>query len=434
MVLGENGIKGLAFVCLLSLGYPASPWFGAAATLALAATLVASAVEVARLWDVEVTAQRSPSFVLSLGAKAALNLRLQTGSKRILTARLRQSFPNLLAESSAESLVRLAPGGFARIEWPILPTMRGRAPLDSPVAAITQLGFVERTVTIKTEPSEIMVAPSLKDIRRVSEDLERFVLRGFGARAAARLGKGRDFDRLRDYVPGDDMRDIAWKVSARRSRLTVKEYRLDRSQEIVICVDRGLRMSTRVGALSRLDHAVHAALLLSYACHRMEDNTSAVSFAAEAKVEASSGRGNTQLRRMLQFAVGAAETNEASDYLALAAHLRARIRHRSLIVILTSLPEADSESLLRGLKLLSPQHLPLLIILQDLALQAVADALPESKEALFETLAARDLINRRREILREARTRGALVVETTPSNAGFAAINAYLDVKRRQSL
>jgi uncharacterized protein (DUF58 family) len=202
----------------------------------------------------------------------------------------------------------------------------------------------------------------------------------------------------------------------------------------VICVDRGLRMSTRVGALSRLDHAVHAALLLSYACHRMEDNTSAVSFASDARIEAPSGRGNTQLRRMLRFAVGASETNEASDYLALAAHLRARVRHRSLIVILTSLPDADSESLLRGLKLLSPQHLPLLIILQDLALDAVASALPESKEALFQTLAARDLVNRRKEILQEARTRGAMVVETTPSNAGFAAINAYLEVKRRQIL
>ena len=177
-----------------------------------------------------------------------------------------------------------------------------------------------------------------------------------------------------------------------------------------------------------------AALLLAYACQRMEDNTSAVSFAAQARIEASSGRGNTQLRRMLQFAVGAAETNEASDYLALAAHLRARIRHRSLIVILTSLPDADSESLLRGLKLLSPQHLPLLIVLQDLSLEAAASSVPESREALYKALAARDLVNRRREILQEARARGAMVVETTPSDAGFAAINAYLEVKRRQSL
>lgn len=434
MIPGENGLRGLGLVCLLFLGYPASPWFGAAALAALFATLLMSGLEAAHLRGVELTADRARSLVFPLGAKASLSLRLQTASPRSLRARLRQTLPSLLAEPSTESRVRLAPGGIAKIEWPVLPRMRGQAALDNPVAAITEFGFVERLVEVRASPSEIRVSPNLKDLRRVSGDLERFVLRGFGARAAARLGKGRDFDRLRDYVPGDDMRDIAWKVSARRSRLTVREYRLDRSQEIVICVDRGLRMATRVGALSRLDHAVHAALLLAYACHRMEDNTSAVSFASEAKIEASSGRGNTQLRRMLQFAVGASETSEASDYLALAAHLRARLRHRSLIVILTSLPDADSESLLRGLKLLSPQHLPLLIVLQDLALEAVASGVPESREALFKTLAARDLVNRRRQTLQEARARGAMVVETTPSDAGFAAINAYLEVKRRQSL
>lgn len=434
MIPGENGVRGLALACLLSLGYPASVWFGTAAVAVLLATLLMSGVEAARLRRVEVTAERASSLVFSLGSKASLSLRLKSDFKRPVLARLRQTLPTLFAEPSAETKVRLSPGGFARVEWPVVPRMRGRMSLENPVAAITELGFVERIVEVKASRAEIRVAPNLKDIRRVSGDLERYVLRGFGARAAARLGKGRDFDRLRDYVPGDDMRDIAWKVSARRSRLTVREYRLDRSQEIVICVDRGLRMSTRVGSLSRLDHAVHAALLLAYACHRMEDNTSAASFAAEARIEASSGRGNTQLRRMLQFAVGASETNEASDYLALAAHLRARIRHRSLIVILTSLPDADSESLLRGLKLLSPQHLPLLIVLQDLALDAAASSVPESKEALFKTLAARDMVTRRREILQEARARGAMVVETTPSEAGLAAINAYLEVKRRQSL
>lgn len=434
MIPGENGIRGLALVCLLSLGYPASAWFGVAALTALGATILLCGVEALRLRRVEVTALRAPSQVFSLGTKASLALRLKSSSPRLVTGRLRQTLPPLFAEPAAENQLRLSPGEVARVEWPVVPRMRGRASLVSPVAAITEFGFVERKVEVQASASEIRVAPSLKDLRRVSGDLERFVLRGFGARAAARLGKGRDFDRLRDYVPGDDMRDIAWKVSARRSRLTVREYRLDRSQEIVICVDRGLRMSTRVGSLSRLDHAVHAALLLAYACQRMEDNTSAVSFAAQARIEASSGRGNTQLRRMLQFAVGAAETNEASDYLALAAHLRARIRHRSLIVILTSLPDADSESLLRGLKLLAPQHLPLLIVLQDLSLEAAASSVPESREALYKALAARDLVNRRREILQEARARGAMVVETTPSDAGFAAINAYLEVKRRQSL
>ena len=90
---------------------------------------------------------------------------------------------------------------------------------------------------------------------------------------------------------GDDFRDIAWKASARHGKLIVREYRLDRSQDVLVCLDRGHRMAARVAGLSRLDHAVNAAVLLGYICNRMEDRVGLLSFATDVTVGVGTGAG-----------------------------------------------------------------------------------------------------------------------------------------------
>ena len=129
-------------------------------------------------------------------------------------------------------------------------------------------------------PPRSSVIPDLRAVGRLHAQLNRFALRGYGTRLSARLGKGREFDRLREYVRGDEFRDIAWKASARHDKLIVREYRLDRSQDVLLCLDAGHRMAARVAGLTRLDHAVNGAVLLSYGCNRMEDRVGLLSFAA----------------------------------------------------------------------------------------------------------------------------------------------------------
>ena len=105
-----------------------------------------------------------------------------------------------------------------------------------------------------------------------------------------------------------------------------------------------------------------------------------------------------------------------------------------MIVLFTALPELEAAALLRALRLLLPQHLPLVIVLRDPDLGAAAQMLPADAIELSRTLAARDLVGAREQAVREARALGALVVETDPGEAGVSAMNAYIDVKRRQLL
>jgi uncharacterized protein (DUF58 family) len=193
-------------------------------------------------------------------------------------------------------------------------------------------------------------------------------------------------------------------------------------------------MAARVGGLSRLDHAVNGAVLLSYVCNRLEDRVGVLSFAASVTAGPRAGRGSAHLRRITAFVSGASAGYLHSDYLALSAELRRGFRRRALVVVFTALSEMDPEPLLRAVRAASPPHLVLVAVLQDPDLEAAARTLPARKSELCRTLVARDLWSVREHTVRELRRLGALVVQGSPQDVGVDAMNAYIEVKRRQLL
>ena len=320
------------------------------------------------------------------------------------------------------------------LEMPLRGIARGSAIVEPPAIAMTSRGLVERIITAGA-PAELHVLPNLKAVRRLHKRLNAFALRGLGSRTAPRIGKGREFDRLRDYVMDDDYRDIAWRASARHGRLIVREFRLDRSQEILLCLDQGHRMAARVSQITRLDHAVNAAVLISYICNRMEDRVGIVSFDTEVDKGLPAGRGTAHLRAITAYVTSLEAAYRYTDYVAMASSLRHRLHHRTLILMMTVLPEREDRfALLRAVEMLAPQHLPLIVVLSDPNLKAAAQFQPSTKSELSETLVARDIWLGRVELMRDLRARGALVVDSTPEDAGIDSVNAYIDVKRRQML
>jgi uncharacterized protein (DUF58 family) len=149
---------------------------------------------------------------------------------------------------------------------------RGTATVEPLYVAATMRGLVERIVRAG-EPTVVHVLPNLHAVGRMHKRLNNYALRSLGARQSPRIGKGREFDRLRDYVRDDDYRDIAWKASARHGRLIVREFRMERSQDILLCLDLGHRMAAR-GA----DHAPdHVNVGADQPHQRMEDKTGILS-------------------------------------------------------------------------------------------------------------------------------------------------------------
>jgi len=428
-------IRLLAYVAILSLLCTIAAWFVWIVLACFVAIAIAAAVEAIVLRRVRIDAERAPKIALALDETEVTTLRVSVGQApspvRLL---IRQRWPDIVDRPSTVLRGAVRANELLTLEMPLRGVARGSASIEPPAIAMTSRGLVERIVTAGAT-SELHVLPNLKAVRRLHKRLNAFALRGLGSRTAPRIGKGREFDRLRDYVLDDDYRDIAWRASARHGRLIVREFRLDRSQEILLCLDQGHRMAARVAQVTRLDHAVNAAVLISYICNRMEDRVGIVSFDTEVDKGLAAGRGAAHLRAITAYVTALEAAYRYTDYAAMASSLRRRLHHRTLILMMTVLPEREERyDLLRAVEMLAPQHLPLIVTLSDPNLKAAAQFQPSNKSELSETLVARDLWLGRVELMRDLRARGALVVDSTPEDAGVDSVNAYIDVKRRQML
>jgi uncharacterized protein (DUF58 family) len=429
---GPRTVRTLAILAAASLLAALAPvlvWPLLAAVLLVAA---AAAVERRLLGTVHVTCDEAPVVAVSLDEEETVEFRLATDAPRPVRLQVRRTWPRLLADASSTLQGTCAPGETLPMACPVRGVARGTAALDGPHVAMSFWGWAERVVSLPAR-SEIKVLPNLRAVRRLHHRLNDAFLRGLGQRTAPRLGKGREFDRLREYTPDDDFRDIAWKASARHRKLIVREFRLDRSQDVLVCVDRGHRMAALTTRIRRVDHAVNAAVLIAYICSRMEDRVGVLSFGAQVDSGIPQGRGASHLSKITAFSSSIQSEYIHTDYLALGAHVRRRLRRRALVLIVTTLPESgDQQALVRATGMLLPTHLPLIVVLSDPALRAAAESLPANRDELSRTLVARDVWTERRRMMDELRRRGAWVIDTGPEDAGVESVNAYLEIKRRQ--
>lgn len=435
------GPRLLPILGALAVPALAAPWWPPLGFLALGAALgVASLALAEAYWlaRVRITVTRPAHSAVPLGQDVRLTALASHDAPATLALTVRCLLPSELGGGSAHAAGICAPGHGLELAFTAHAQARGQAILPEPIAAWTRWGMCERIAGIGTS-AQVAVLPDLSAVRRLRRQLDALFLRGMGTRLAPRVGQGREFDRLREYVLGDDWRHLAWKASARRGQMIVREFRVERAQDVLLCVDAGHRMAARVagpgGWLTRTDHALNAAVLTAWLCNRCEDRVGMLSFAADVDRGVPQGRGLTHLAALTAFATSVKERWMHTDYRALAAHLRRRLRQRTLILIATVLPErGDHAELLTAVRMLVPRHLPLVMVMTDPVLDATAGTLPVDRRELCRTLVAADLVDGRRQLIKELRQLGALVVETAPDNLGVAAVNAYLDVKRRQLL
>lgn len=431
---GRLFIESVTLLCIVALLIPVLPWLANVLGAIFVVLCTATALEALSLRRVTLTNARPQRIALSLDESEAIPFALTSNSRRPLQLVVRQVWPSIVEGEPETRSGVLRPGEVLQYDCAVRGVARGAVSLESPSVAMTRWNLMERIVTAG-EPSQIAVIPNTRAVGRLHKQLNDFVLRGLGARVAPRLGKGRDFDRLRDYISGDDIRDVAWRATSRHGKLIVREFRVERAQEVVLCLDRGHRMAARVDRISRLDHAVNAMLLLTYVCNRMDDRTGVTAFAEGVDRGVRVGRGAAHLRQVTSFLTDVQPDYRYTDYLGLAANVRRGLRHRALIMLFTVLPEPQERAaLLAAVRMLAPQHLPVVIVLSDPDLEATAAMRPADAEELGRVLAAHDLRSGRVTLIKELRHAGALVVETPPHDTPAAAVNAYIDVKRRQLL
>ncbi len=317
-------------------------------------------------------------------------------------------------------------------EYTATPPRRGRFGFgDLHVRALGPFGLcaVERTFPAHLA---VRVYPDMRGASRLLLATAARDLANLGLRRLRRDGAGTEFARLREYVQGDSMRDVDWKATARRHRPVTRVHETERSQTVILCVDAGRSMAARVDALTKLDYAVNAALFLAFVAIKNGDRVGVVVFADGVRAFLPPEAGRRQYRRIVDALYGAEAALTLVDYHGLFRELSSRARKRSLVAIFTDLlDEQQARSMVAPLHRLAHRHVPLCITLRDQGIEDLVRARPAEPDDAFRQAVAHELLEEREHLKALIARDGVQLVDAPPTELTLAAVNRYLEVKRR---
>jgi uncharacterized protein (DUF58 family) len=285
-------------------------------------------------------------------------------------------------------------------------------------------------------PWAVSVYPPLVSMRLRASVAQAQRRRELGRQPVRRLGEGRMFESLREWVPGDDLRHIDWKATARRRKVITRQYEAERRQQVMLVLDAGRLLTAEVaGGVARMDYAVQAALELAYAAAQRDDNVGIMVFADGVEHFVAPQRGRRGLKQVLDVLAGVSPRLVEPDYPGAFRYLAVRNRKRALTVIFTDVIDRfASEAIVANVATLRPRHLPLAVTLRNPELDAVAALRPPVARGAFRKAAAEELLHAREEALAHMRRSGVIVVDVPPARAAQAVVAQYLELKRRGRL
>ncbi|MDT7539668.1 MAG: hypothetical protein QOI82_3253 [Actinomycetota bacterium] len=403
-----------------------SLWTVLGVLVVLAAVTVADVLLAAPVSSLRVT--RSGATGCRLGTEADVHLSLVNGGSRRLRGVLRDAWVPSAGAAPKVQPIDIPAGERRILTTHLRPTRRGdRHPARVTVRSIGPLGVAARQGA-HVVPWRVRVQPPFTSRKFLPERLAR--LRQLDGLVAARVrGQGTEFDTLRDYVDGDDVRSIDWRATARRSTVVVRTWRPERDRRLLLVLDTSRTSAGRVGDVPRLDAALDAALLLTALATRAGDHVDLIAMDRELRAAVQDVGRNELLARMVDAMAGLEPALVESDGRRLVSEVLRRARRRSLVVLFTTLDRpALEEGLLPSLASLTSRHMVVLASVGDPRVEEMAMARSEIS-AVYDAASAERHREERRRTTSLLRRRGVEVIDAPPESFAPAVTDAYLALK-----
>lgn len=376
----------------------------------------------------KVVLRRSLPESVRLGEPASSMLTISNGSGRTLRALVREAWQPSAGAANPRQRVRVPARERERITVRLQPTRRGD--LHSPHTTIRSfgpLGMAARQLTM-TAPGRLRVLPPFHSKRQLPSKLRK--LRELDGKAAVQIrGAGTEFDSLRDYVRGDDVRSIDWRASARRQAVVVRTWRPERDRRVVIVLDTSRTSAARIGDEPRLDTGIEAALLLAVLAERGGDRVDFLAYDRRVRARVSSGAKGNLLAGLVQAMAPLASELIEMDWAQIPGQIRAVSAHRSLVVLLTSLDSgAPEEGLIPMIAQLAQRHVVLVASVRDPLLGRLR-AERTTTTAVYRAAAAERALLDRDAVAAALKQLGAEVVDAEPHELPGRLCDMYIRLK-----
>ena len=411
-------------------------WLFVLGQVALAVFCLALLADITLLWHRRgITASRQCSDRFSCGDDNDVALHIDSQYPVTVDLHVIDEVPHIFQRRDIDFAHRLQPHGTCRITYRLRPTRRGVYGFGRVrVFASTVIGLVQRRFTCD-QPIDVKVYPSYLMLNRYELLAMSNNLTELGIKRIRRAGNNTEFEQIKDYVQGDEYRNINWRASARRNQLMVNVYQDERSQQIFNLIDKGRVMQQAFDGMTLLDYAINASLVLSYVAVRKDDKAGLMTFNEDLDEFLQAAKSSTQMQNILE-ALYAQETDFGeTDYSALLVNVNRLIRKRSLLVLYTNFTGLNSlQRQLPYLRQLNQRHRLLVVFFADDELSEFIRQHPGDSEEYYQQVIAEKISREKQLIVTTLQQQGILSLLTTPDRLSINVINRYLEIKSRQMI
>ena len=326
----------------------------------------------------------------------------------------------------------ILPQGSSFFEYILIPKERGEYVFGGlNIFAKSPIGLVSRKFVFQKEAS-LPSYPSFVHLRKYElMALQNEFLLG-GIKKIRKLGHTMEFEQIRDYVQGDDIRSINWKATSKANKLMVNQYQDERSQRIYMLIDKGRTMQMPFKGLSLLDYSINAVMALSHIILKKSDRAGMMTFSqrTENKVQAEQKSG--QLKKISEALYNIKTNFYESDFSRLYQDVKTTINQRSLVLLFTNFETLDAVNRqMKYLRGIARNHLLVVIFFKNSELNDLMNKKPENIQEVYDEIIAEKLEFEKKLIIQELRKYGIFTIYTLPENLNIEVINKYLEIKAR---
>ena len=296
------------------------------------------------------------------------------------------------------------------------------------------LGLLVRRNTIDAEEM-VPVYPSFIQLRKYDLLSGATIQSETGSKRLRKIGHSMEFEQIKEYVHGDDIRTLNWKASARKGGLMVNTYTDEKSQQVYCIIDKGRLMKMPFGGLTLLDYAINSCLVLSNVCLKKQDRVGVITFSNKLGSVLAADRKAIQKENILQLLYNQKTSFQESDFEMLYMQIRNRIKHRSLVVLFTNFESLSGlKRQLDYLRSIAGHHLLLVVFFENTELHQLTVSEAKDIEQVYVKTIAEKFAFEKRLIVKELMKHGILSILTSPQKLTINTINKYLELKARQAI
>jgi len=377
---------------------------------------------------------RSVSEKLSLGDIQHIRYKIKNDSKIPLEYELTDELPMQLQHRNFVQQSKIEAEDQKKIKYRIRPTVRGVYSFDKLHAYITNpyLGLVQRRISADIA-QDVMVYPSFIQMRNFELQVFSQTANMAGIRRVRQIGENDEFEHIRNYVQGDNIRSINWRATSRRGELMVNQYENSKSQMVYCIIDKGRSMKMPFGGLTLLDYAVNTSLVLSNIILKKHDRAGLITFSDKIGAIIKASAQHNHLQKLTSYLYNQVTRFNESNFELLFYTLRSQLSRRSVLLFFTNFEQPiELKRNLKYLKSLNQKHLLVVIMFKNTELESVKDMPTGKMKDIYYKTFTQKAIMEKEKIAAEIKANGIQVILTAPEDLSVNTVNKYLEIKAKR--